>query len=147
MMTLAVDPKLTRTEYPAVYALLDRVSETSHEVCDQAKNYWHTERPYVADSRIKALIEPHRNPSYPSGHTVSAYTLAHVLTLLMPEKTAAFYGRAEQVAQHRVLVGMHFPNDLDGGRQLALLISGTMLQKPDFQKDLKAAQQELQKRR
>lgn len=145
-LVLSVDPMLTRQDFPALYHLLDRVNSTSQGVKDIAKQYWNTKRPYLSDKRIKALIEPHDNPAYPSGHTTGSYTWAHILSLLMPDKRQALYARAEEIAMHRVLVGMHYPNDLEGGRQLALLIVGGLLQIEAFQGDFKAAQQELSKK-
>lgn len=143
MITLAVDPKLTRAGFPLLYHLLDRVSDTSHSVSKGAKYYWKTKRPYIMDKRVKALIDAHDNPAYPSGHTTGSYVWAHVLGLVMPEKRAAFIARAGEIAHHRVLVGMHYPHDLDGGRQLALLIVGGLLQNKEFRQDLVQAQREI----
>lgn len=142
MMARHVMPSLTRERFPTVYAWLDRVGETSDAVSDAAKSHWGTKRPYLMDKRVEALIEPHDNPAYPSGHTTDGYVLAHALALLWPEKKQAFYDRAEEIAQHRVLVGMHYPHDLAGGRQMALLIVGGLLQNQEFQADLARAREE-----
>lgn len=138
-----VDPTLTRQQHPQLYKLLDRVSETSREVNRSAKNYWNTKRPYLMDKNIKALITPHDNPAYPSGHTSGSYVLAHVLGLLIPEKRAQFQERAAKIAWHRVMIGMHYPKDVDGGRQLALLVVGALMENPDFRKDFEKAKKEL----
>jgi acid phosphatase (class A) len=145
MLVLPVEASFTRDQFPALYTLLDRTAETTLGVSRQAKDYWHTKRPYVMDSRIKALIEAHDNPAYPSGHTSSSYVLAHVMGLLIPDKRDAFTRRAREIAEHRVLVGMHYPHDLEGGRELALLIVGGLLQSADFEKDFAAAKAELSK--
>lgn len=146
MITLAVDTTLTRDRYPVLYGMLDRVRDTSRSVNDAAKNFWQTKRPYLADTRIKALIEAHNNPAYPSGHTSGNYVWAYVLSMIIPEKRAMFFARAEEIAQHRVLVGMHFPYDLAGGRELALLVVGALVQNADFQRDLSAARREWMKK-
>lgn len=65
------------------------------------------------------------------------------MSLLIPEKTANFDRKAESIAQHRVLVGMHFPHDIEGGKQLSLLIMGGLLQNHGFMIDLQKAQKEL----
>lgn len=144
MMVLAVDPALARAAYPKLYALLDRVGATSYAVGGAAKQFWNTKRPYVADSRIKPLIKAHDNPSYPSGHTTGSYLWADVLSLLQPKNQAAFRARAEVTAEHRVLAGMHYPHDLAGGRELALLLMGGLLQNQAFLQDLAAANAELE---
>ena len=142
LLTLAVDPQLTRVSYPALYALLDNVSDTSRSVTDNVKNYWNTKRPYLMDERIKPLVEPHDNPSYPSGHTSGSYVWARVLALVMPEKREAFLSRAEEIAQHRVLVGMHYPHDVTAGKELALITFGALLGNTSFQGDVEKAKTE-----
>jgi len=143
MLVQDFDESLSRNSNPKLYRLLDKSSETSKAVVENVKNFWNTKRPYLLDKRIKTLIEAHDNPAYPSGHTCESYVLAHILGLLISEKRQNFYRRAEEIAQHRVLVGMHFPNDLRGGKQLALLIVGGLLQNNEFQKDFIAAKEEL----
>jgi hypothetical protein len=90
LLTKEIEPLLTEKKYPAFYKLLNRIEETSKIVNENAKEYWNTRRPYLADSRIKALIKPHINPSYPSGHTCGAYSTAFVMALLLPQKKKHF---------------------------------------------------------
>ncbi len=142
LITLAVDPGLKRTNFPALYTLLDRVADTTHPISDQAKEYWRTVRPYKADKRIKILVKAHTNNAYPSGHTTGAYAWAHTLSLVIPDKRAAFLARAEEIAQHRVLVGMHYPHDLAGGKELALLSIGALMVNPAFRADVEKAKAE-----
>jgi acid phosphatase (class A) len=61
----------------------------------------------------------------------------------LPNKAKKFEERAAQIAKHRVIVGMHYLHDLEGGKQLADLIVEQLLQKQDFQNDFKAAKLEL----
>ena len=143
MVSLAIMPELARQAYPKTYALLDRVAQTSKGISRNAKIYWDTKRPFIVDERIKPLIDPHNSPAYPSGHTTGSYTWAYVLSMVIPEKRAAFMARAEKIAQHRVLVGVHFPHDLRGGKELAALIIGGLLTTPAFQVDLAAAKAEI----
>lgn len=137
-------PSLTRQSSPATYKLLDKSEETAKAVTNVAKAHWNTRRPFIMDERIKALISPHNNPAYPSGHTSGSYVFAYVLALLMPEEREHLVARADTIAQHRVLAGMHYPHDIQGGKQLALIILGGLLQNPQFQNDLAAAREELQ---
>lgn len=141
-----VEPNFNRSNYPQLYKLMDNVGDTTKLANDNAKTYWHTNRPYVDNKNVKALIAAHKNPAYPSGHTAGSYVDAYVLGMLLPEKRDQFYLRAAQIAWHRVLVGMHYPNDIKGGRQLALLVMGGLLQNPQFQKDFEAAKAELAKK-
>ena len=140
-----VDPTLTREKNPKLYRLLDRVEQTSRNVTDNFKNHWQETRPYLVDKRVKVLITPSEGFSYPSGHATGSFIYAHVLSLLMPQKQQEFEDRAEKIAKRRQLVGMHFPKDLVGGKQLSLLVVGGLTQNKDFQKDLKAAKKEFEK--
>lgn len=143
MMVLPVEPEMTREKFPHVYQLLERVNWVTQDVTSQVKDYYHTKRPYLSSPKVKPLIEPHDNPSYPSGHTSGGYVWAYVMSMLVPEKRDEFFVKAEQFAEHRVLVGMHYPHDLEGGRKVALLVMGALLQSPDFQADLAEARREL----
>jgi acid phosphatase (class A) len=140
-----VDTNLNSKNYPKLYHLLNRTEETCEDISDNAKNYWHTKRPFLADKRVKALIRSSYSPAYPSGHTTAAYTQAHILGLLFPQKREEFEKRAEEIAWHRVLTGMHYPKDLLGGQQLSLLILGGLLQNADFQKDFAEVRKEIEK--
>jgi acid phosphatase (class A) len=140
-----IRPEINKENSPKLYHLLERVQETSLDVTENAKNFWKRKRPYILNKNVKALIEGHDNPSYPSGHTTGSYVYAHVLGQLFPKERALFIERAEEIAQHRVLVGMHFQEDLKGGRQLALLLAGALFENTDFQKDFAAAKKELEK--
>ena len=57
--------------------------------------------------------------SYPSGHTAQAYYIAYHLSDKYPDLKNIFFNLAEYVAQSRVDRGVHYPSDLDAGRELA----------------------------
>jgi acid phosphatase (class A) len=143
MVAQAVSPELTRASYPQTYAWLDRVADTSKDITHAAKAHWNTRRPYLMDARVKALIAAHDNPAYPSGHTSGSYVWAQALALVLPQHKQALFDRAAEIAQHRVLVGMHYPHDIAGGRQLALLIMDMLMKNPAFRSDMQEANKEL----
>ncbi len=143
MMTEPIVPALKRADYPEIYHLLERVGDTSKTITNNTKGYWKANRPYIVDTTIKPLIKAHTNYAYPSGHTSKSHVWAYTLGMLLPEDAALFRQKAESIAQHRVLVGMHFPHDIEGGKQLSLLIIGGLLQNPTFLADLEKAQNEL----
>jgi acid phosphatase (class A) len=133
----------SQAEFPQTFKLLERSLSTSLAVGSDAKKYWNSKRPFISDKRIKPLVSKLDNPAYPSGHTTSAFVMAKILALLIPQQKAEFENYAKNIAQHRVLVGMHFPHDLQGGRQLGLLIVGGLLQNKEFINDFNAAKSEL----
>ena len=91
------------------------------------------------------LISPSKGYAYPSGHTTGSYIYAHILGMIYPKKYAKLKEIAEEIAQHRILVGMHFPHDIEGGKKLALLILGGLTQNNNFQQDLTKAKEEINK--
>jgi len=145
MMAQDVIPKLERIKYPKLYHLLDRIHVTSKGVSNSAKKFWAMKRPYLASKDIDPLIAAHTSPAYPSGHTTVSYTMAHIMSQIFPNKREEFMARAEEIAQHRILVGMHFPKDIYGGRHLALLVVGALMDNKEFQKDFIKAKKEILK--
>jgi acid phosphatase (class A) len=137
--------KITREKFPNLYTLLDRVGDTSRDVTNGIKDYWKISRPFESDKKIEILISPSKGYCYPSGHTTGGYIYANVMGLLTPQKNQEFQDFAHQIAWHRVQVGMHYPQDLQGGKQLATFLIGGLMQNPQFQQDLQKAREELKK--
>jgi len=130
---------------PQLFALLRNVTDTSITITDDFKNHFKTTRPYLSDKRIKMLISPSKGYAYPSGHTTGSYIYAHILGMIYPKKYEQLKIIADQIAQHRVLVGMHFPEDIEAGKRLALVITGSLTTDVNFQQDLLKARKEINK--
>jgi acid phosphatase (class A) len=143
LVTSVLGPDFTREKKPATFALLDHVTNDVTTISEADKKYWHIKRPYLEDPHVKLLVDPiDSSPAYPSGHTAESRVLAEVLGMLYPGKLATLRARADQIAWHRVEAGVHYPHDLDGGRLLAMLITGAMVKCDAFQTDLAAARKE-----
>jgi subtilase-type serine protease len=59
------------------------------------------------------------NPSFPSGHTTYAFTDGILLAMLVPQQYQSMLARAADYANHRIVLGVHYPLDIIGGRALA----------------------------
>jgi len=143
IITEYVNINLSRNKLPKLYNLLNKVGATSYFATDKIKNHYKLTRPYLANKSIQAIISPSKGYSYPSGHTTGSYLWASVLSLLMPKQANDFKNRAHEIAWHRVQVGMHYPQDINGGKQLALVLLGGLIQNPSFLKDFNDALTEL----
>jgi len=77
--------------------------------------------------------------SYPSGAANAAMTAAMLLADMVPEKRAALFARAWEFGENRVVLGVHFPTDIEAGRMIASAMIAVMMQNPDFKADLAAA--------
>ena len=61
----------------------------------------------------------------------------------MPMQANDFKNRAQEIAWHRVQMGMHYPQDLNAGKQLALILFGGLIHNHNFLKDFNDALVEL----
>lgn len=114
----------TTPEYKAAKALFDRP------------------RPFSEDSRVRPCVDRPPDASYPSGHSFNAHIAAEFLAQIMPERRAALFQRAREVAWGRIVGGVHFPTDLEAGRLLAKDVMELELQNPAFQAAIAACREE-----
>lgn len=147
MITSVLGPKFTRANLPATFALLDKVGKDTGKITHHAKDFWKLPRPFrVAPDKVKSLLEkeiPADNYAYPSGHTSASAVWAEVLAALAPKATEKLRARAEEIAYHRVQVGVHYPQDLTGGRALTFAILAKLEKSAKYQADFAAAKAEL----
>ncbi len=80
------------------------------------------ERP---DEHLDAAVRTPSSSSFPSGHTLAAFSTAFVLAESAPE-TAAYVGFAGAVAASRVHLRAHHPSDVVGGAALGSLLGLTL---------------------
>lgn len=145
-------PDVTATSYPKLFVMLRNLTEDNRQIITVTKAYWNVRRPYVVNKDITVWVEPYNqpdfttNPSYPSAHTSGATVLAEVLAQLFPDKRDALRARANVISQHRVLAGVHYPMDIEAGKQLALLMLGALWQQEPFRQDFAAAQEEIKQK-
>ncbi len=78
-------------------------------------------RPYIQDKTLNPCITLAPNPdqSYPSGHSAMGYAFALALADLFPAKRELIMKQGLQVGENRILGGVHFPSDVEAGRDLA----------------------------
>ena len=112
-------PQFNQENFPLLIALLKDANEDLRPLVDASKKQYARPRPYKTDGRVQPCVALPANDSYPSGHTYGAYLRAAVLAEIFPEKRAEVFDRARYVAWGRVIGGVHFPTDLEGGRRLA----------------------------
>jgi acid phosphatase (class A) len=62
---------------------------------------------------------------------------------MVPEKRSGLFERARQYGQSRLIVGAHFPSDIEAGRALAAVSAAQMQQNAAFRRDFEAARIEL----
>lgn len=128
---------------PNMARLFERMRDTEDAVTGPAKKAFKRVRPYMSSSEIKPLVRPSVSGSYPSGHTTNATLAAIVMGDIVPEKRDALWLRAADYSQSRVVGGMHYPNDLFGGKLAGTAIAVALQSRPEFKADFEAAKREL----
>jgi len=88
------------------------------------KDYYDRPRPVALASSMGVdfsgdKLESAQSPSYPSGHTIQAYVVAKMLSSQFPEHEENLVKIAEVISQSRVDRGVHFPTDIEYGREVA----------------------------
>lgn len=147
MVTLPVlGAAFNRTALPHTFTLLDHIGSDNWRISDAAKNYWGTSRPFIEDNRVKALVPPLYQPAYPSGHTSAAGIWSETLVQLLPRFAEPLRARADTIALNRIKAGMHYPHDIEGGRQLVQNELALLKNNVVFQNDLQVARNELAKK-
>jgi acid phosphatase (class A) len=127
---------------PKATVFFHRVYRTESGFNKQGKTKWERPRPPAFDERVQP-IEKLDNAAYPSGHSAFAYLTAIVLADIIPEKRDAIFARAIEFGDNRVLCGMHFPTDVEAGRQMAAIVAVLMYKSSSFRKDLEDARAEV----
>ena len=103
---------------------VSEVRKSVKPIITALKSYYNRERPDVIASKLGIywhddFLESADSPSYPSGHTIQAYVCAGHLSKKYPEHSKGLFLIAELVSQSRIDRGVHFPTDVDYGRQVA----------------------------
>jgi undecaprenyl-diphosphatase len=84
-------------------------------------------RPCIYGSKIKLLITKPMSYSFPSGHTLSSFAVADVLSVYFTEYKLIFIGIAFMIALSRIYLYAHYPTDIIFGIILGLLCSKLVL--------------------
>ncbi len=163
----------TPAKVPIAAEFIRKVTRETGAQVDRVKECWQRQRPFVVSTAVRppegavqttennpgatmsssaaqAVAPPCRSPqasaysyAYPSGAANVGMTAAILLAAMVPEKRGELFLRAWEYGENRVLLGLHFPSDIEAGRILATATLAVMMQNPAFQTDLAAAKTEL----
>ena len=138
-------PRFVESELPRVADFFKRLYRTESAFNKQGKGLWKRERPPVADARLKPVATYASGGSYPSGHAAFAFLAAIALADMVPERRDQIFARAREFGDNRVLGGVHYPSDVEAGRQMAVMIAALVQQNPAYLADFAAARIELRR--
>ena len=80
-------------------------------------------RPCAIEPHCWATLLPPDQFSFPSGHTITAFSVAVSLSLFYPELAPGLLFCALSVAASRVLLGMHFLSDVLAGAAIGTILA------------------------
>ena len=84
-------------------------------VAHALKDVFDRARPSVADPSLGSLTSIPDNPSFPSGHSATAFAAATAIAIVSPRLRPWALGIAAAVALSRVYLRVHFPLDVVAG--------------------------------
>jgi acid phosphatase (class A) len=158
----AVGVDLTSNSNATLLAFLNDAARVGASISGPAKKYWNRTRPYAYSAEVERLgdvspqwqaipridvggmISPDQkkaadalaHSSYPSGHATFGTVCAILLVEMVPEKRAVLFARNLDYDHSRIVVGAHFPSDLEAGRIAGTLAAQQLLQDARFRRDL-----------
>jgi hypothetical protein len=95
---------------------LYNIAEDISALIVQLKNNYQRPRPYQLAYYTSQNLHPFESksantPSYPSGHAIQAYFLCSIISFHYDEQKDNLMKLAKQVADSRVILGVHYPSD------------------------------------
>jgi acid phosphatase (class A) len=133
----------TRKQLPRTHALFRKVTYEQAAVVHVGKNAFERKRPFRSQSAIEPIVDQPRTLSYPSGHSMWARTVGLLLADMLPEYRERIMTRADEYAFNRVIAGVHYPSDIEGGKLAGTALTAFLLASPEFQEDYAEAKKEL----
>jgi acid phosphatase (class A) len=140
---VTVDPAAT----PALSRLLSRTMADLGAMIGAAKKAYKRPRPFLKHEGALCLKPSDalaRSGSYPSGHAAAGWTYALVLAEIAPERAAPILARGRAIGESRVVCGVHYVTDIDGGRTLATALVAALNGNAGFRGALADARQDLE---
>jgi acid phosphatase (class A) len=142
--TIGVDISARHT--PAAWKILHKIEQDVRTIGKPAKDFYDRKRPLIGnDAPICVPREEwmKTNASYPSGHSMTAWSWGLILAEVAPDEATAILALAKDSGDSRVVCGVHFPSDVEAGRTLGSSMVARLHAVPEFQADLARAKQEL----
>lgn len=117
-----------------------------------AKEHWVDDapRPYIAEPDAIDYFDREDGDAYdstggafPSGHTSQAYWQGVTLATLLPELADGVLARTSEAGNNRIVIGVHYPTDVIGGRMSGASLVANRWADEEFQPLLEEARDEL----
>jgi acid phosphatase (class A) len=126
--------------------MLHRIELDVRTVGTPAKDAYGRVRPAIGND--KPICVPREdwmktNASYPSGHSMTAWSWALILTELAPTRADALLTVGRESGESRAVCGVHYISDVEAGRTLGAAMVARLHADPGFMADLAKAKREI----
>ncbi len=135
-----IDPAF-ETKYPKTWAILRLADHDESVINSRLKKSNARCRPFVQHPTLVTPLFTVPDYSYPSGHASGTELQARILGKLFPTQANELQRRARQVADSRVVAGVHYTSDTEYGIELGDLVFRELEANVRFESDLEAAAQ------
>jgi len=141
IVNTASGKKYDYKDYPATTLFLMNCIQDIRVTEFRLKQHFKRPRPYHLEPALKPMTRIN-SPSFPSGHSLWAYTEAFIFSELLPAKRQDFVKAAAEVQWSRELMGIHYPSDNEASRVIAWHLIKCWMNNPQFVTDLNKAKAE-----
>lgn len=138
LVTDVIDSSFEK-KYPKTWKVLLQADQDEHVINAMIKNENARPRPFIQHPILVTPLFPVRDFSYPSGHATGAELQALLLSQLFPARTEELLRRARQIADSRVVAGVHYTSDTEAGLALGDLLFHELEINSKFQAELARA--------
>jgi acid phosphatase (class A) len=141
-------PNFTKERFPLAGEFFDKINKDSVVGVRAIKQKYQRPRPFQANKEVQSppnIAAASQGPTYPSGHGTFGAEVALLLSMMVPEKRSELFARGWQYGEQRILSGVAYPSDWEGGHIGATVMVTLMLEKPEFKVDFEASKAEVRK--
>jgi hypothetical protein len=114
--------------------MISNLTNKTEGFLNYLKAYFNRARPYQISNeygkRLTIIVGDPYTPSYPSGHTFEAWLIALTLSAKHQNHREKFESMANQIADSRVVAGVHYPSDNIAGKRVATYVVKNKLVEP-----------------
>lgn len=141
--------EISAKKTPAIMNLIERGIATLRQVGRAPKKHYMRRRPF--DRFNEPTLVPkdeeslRKNGSYPSGHTILAWSMALLLVEVNPAAQDALLKYAYEWGQSRVIAGFHWQSDVDASKVLVSGAFASLHADETFLADMRKARAEFKK--
>ncbi len=115
LVGLGLCSDIWRRRLPLAFAAAAAAAGAASLVTDVLKDAFDRARPPVADASLGSLTPIPDNPSFPSGHSATAFAAATAVAIVSPRLRVPALAIAAAVGLSRIYLRVHFPLDVLAG--------------------------------